>query len=120
MSDRLTELQRQRRLLQEHVAWLDREIAAESAKSGAPSAPLPAAVQSTPREPTALAAAAQRATTQLESTLPADAEAFLEQYATPPQSIQSDVKRGCFIYVALAAALLTAAVTALYFHSRAK
>ena len=120
MSDRLTELQRQRRLLQEHVAWLDREIAAESAKSGATPAPLPAAVQSTPLESATLAAAAQRATTQLDSALPADAEAILEQYATPPRSIQSDVKRGCFVYVALAAALLAAAVTALYFHSNTR
>lgn len=120
MPDRLTELQRQRHLLQEHVAWLDREIAAESAKPGATPAPLPASVQSIPSESAVLAIAAQRATTQLESVLPADAEKILEQYASTPRSIQSDVKRGCFIYFFLAMAFVAAGVIALYFHSGPK
>jgi hypothetical protein len=42
MSDRLPELRRQRALVAEHLAWLDREIAAEGGETSAtPAAPLP-------------------------------------------------------------------------------
>jgi cell division septum initiation protein DivIVA len=122
VSDRLNELQRQRALAQEQLAFLDREIAAEKAKSGMPhtatysATPAPAASPT----PAAMAAAAQRATTRLESALPADAEKILAEYAAKPASIQSDVKKGCFLYFFLAMATLIAAVVALYFHSRGK
>ncbi len=122
MSDRLHELQRQRALAQEQLAWLDREIAAEKAKSGAAHAATHSATPAPAAEPTpaAMAAAAQRATTQLESALPADAEKILAEYASEPSSIKSDVKKGCFLYFFLAMIVLIVAVVALYFHSRGK
>ena len=67
-----------------------------------------------------MAAAAQRATRQLESVLPADAEKILAQYQTEPTSLKSDVKKGCFLYFFLALAALAAAVVALYLHSQRK
>ena len=122
VSDRLHELQRQRALAQEQLAFLDREIATEQAKSGAPPTATHAATPAPAASPTpaAMAAAAQRATTQLESTLPADAEKILAQYQTEPTSLKSDVKKGCFLYFALALAALAAAVIALYLHSQRK
>jgi cobalamin biosynthesis Mg chelatase CobN len=122
VSDRLNELQRQRALAQEQLAFLDREIATEQAKSGAHQAATHRATPAPATSPTpaAMAAAAQRATTQLESALPADAEKILAEYASEPSSIKGDVKKGCFLYFFLALAALAAAVIALYFHSRSK
>ncbi|MBI3886651.1 MAG: hypothetical protein HY302_13115 [Opitutae bacterium] len=122
MSDRLHELQRQRALAQEQLAFLDREIAAEQAKSGAPHT-APHSVTPTPTvspTPAAMAAAAQRTTTQHESVLPTDAEKILAEYAAEPGSIKGDVKKGCFLYFFLALAALAAAVVALYLHSQRK
>ena len=122
MSDRLHDLQRQRALAQEQVAWLDREIAAEIAKSGTTPATAQLATPSHPASPTpaALASAARRATNTVESALPADAEKILAEYQTSPSSIKNDVKRGCFLYLAFAFALLAASLVALYLHSRSK
>lgn len=119
MSDRLHELQRQRALAQEQLAWLDREIAAEVAKTGAPAPPPPHAAE-TALAAAQLAAAARRSTHTLETVLPADAEKILAQYQTSPSSIKSDVKRGCFLYLALAFALLAVGFVALYLSSRSK
>ena len=116
MSDRLHDLHRQRALAQEQVAWLDREIAAEIAQTGAPvsSAPLSPA----PSAET-LAAAARRATNTLESALPADAEKILAQYQTSTNTIRSNVKKGCFLYLALAFTFLAFGLIFLYVRSRA-
>lgn len=119
MSDRLHDLRRQRSLAQEQVAWLDREIAAEVAKTGAavpPSAPVAESAQAAAE----MAAAARRSTHTIETTLPADAEKILEQYQTSPGSIKSDVKKGCFLYLALAFGLLALGLVALYLNSRSR
>ncbi len=110
MSDRLSELQRQREIAQEQLAWLDREIARESGQ--APSAPAsvpapPAApVVSPPKE---MSAAAARA-----------ADDIIAQYQTPPGSTTKDVKRGCYAYffVALGTVLLTVGVIYLFYLRR--
>ena len=67
-----------------------------------------------------MASAARRATNTVESALPADAEKILAQYQTSTGSIKSDVKKGCFLYLALALAGLAAGVIALYLHSKAR
>lgn len=103
-SDRLKELQRQRALAQEQVAWFDREIAkeqshtpitqpAETPKSASPGAGVPP-----PRE----------------STSPLDAEKLIERYQSSGVSIKSEVKRGCFLYFFAAFAVLALAVVVFY------
>jgi hypothetical protein len=104
VSDRLAELKRQRALLQEHVAWLDREITAEQIKTSQPANVAAPAPQPSP------AAAANPAP----SATP-DADALIGQYSSSPESLQSDVRKGCFLYFAIASIALIALVTVLYF-----
>ena len=99
MTDRLQDLLRQKTLLQEHAAWLDREIAAEVAKSSAARA---AATPDGAAPPDARSA-------------DAEAEAILGRYRNSTQSIRHDVARGCAIYFVAALALLAASVVAIYF-----
>lgn len=102
--DRLAELRRQRQLMQEHLAWLDREIAA----AGSPPAdPAPIA------EPAANPAISQPAPTPASG--PDEADALLRQYTASPESLQKDVRKGCFLYFALASLAVIALVAVLYF-----
>lgn len=106
MSDRLQELLRQKALLDEHVAWLEREITAERARTG--DVPPPAAPDlSTPAAPPS-------------ATTDAEADALLDQYRSNPQSLQQEVKRGCFFYFFGVLALLGLAVLAVYFAYRSR
>ncbi len=138
MSDRLSELLRQRALLQEHLAWFDREIDAAARSSSSPSGaalPRPAptdvpAFPLTPPLPTVSVAAIPPApsphalTARLAGTVPVPpaesvvvpgAEAILDQYRVEPRSVQQDVRKGCFLYFAAAFVLLGLGVVALYF-----
>ena len=128
MIDRLAELLRQRALLQEHLTWLDREIAAASAKPGAPPgepvAPLavPAPEGALPASPTSTARHAAALQPTAPSPLPSghappppDADALMEQYRSSTDSLQSDVRKGCFLYFAAAFVLLGVGVGVLYF-----
>lgn len=95
-SDRLAVLRRQRQLLTEHLAWLDREIAAAedaSASSLYPNFPPPGAL-ATPDLPLA--------SDPLPETL-------------DPRAVHDNVRRGCFLYFALALLTLIAALAAFYF-----
>ena len=94
MSDRLQELLRQKALLAEQAAWLEREIAAEQARAGV-----------TPPSAVAIAPA---------SPPPASTEALFEQYRPNPQSVQQEVKRGCYLYFLGALVLLGLGVFAIY------
>ena len=87
MSDRLADLQRQRFLAQEQVAWFDREIAKEARQSDE-NAP-PQTTVATAVRPTAPAAAAS-------------ADEILARYGSGSQDAAKDVKRGCYIYFAVA------------------
>lgn len=112
MSDRLAELRRQRALVQQHLDWLDREIAAEAAKSAASSAP-----------PAVSASAAALAPAPATSPLPSpdtgevapDVDRLLAEYRVAPASLHTDVRKGCLIYFAAAFALLAGVVAILYF-----
>lgn len=102
MSDRLSQLHRQRALLQEHLAWLDREIAAEQ----------PTAQPGTkPAAPPASSAAVVPAATEALAT------DILAQYQSDPASVKEDVKKGCFLYFFLAFAVVGIGVLALYLYS---
>jgi hypothetical protein len=100
-SDRLKELQRQRALAQEQVAWLDREIARESS--------LLAAAPTIPVVP-----AAARGFERPAAPSPLDAERIIEQYQARPGSLHGEVKRGCFLYFGAAFGLLALGVLALW------
>ncbi len=109
MSDRSDELRRQRALLTEHLAWLDREIAAEG---GIPrTAPLADAA------PPPIAGPAFRPAPPVEAR---DADAILAEYSKPVASIASQTKRGCVLYFLAALALLAALVTGIYLFARAR
>ncbi len=108
MSDRLSELQRQRALAQEQLAWLEREIARESGQAPAPAPTTPAApAVSPPRE---MSAAAARA-----------ADDIIAQYQTPVESTTKDVKRGCYAYFFVALGTVVLVVGTIYlFYLRRK
>ncbi|QYM80122.1 hypothetical protein K0B96_05760 [Horticoccus luteus] len=97
--DRLSELLRQRELAQEHLARLEREIAAAAASAHA------AAQVSSPASPGV----------DLTTGQPADA---FEQDTIDPQVVHRTVRRGCFLYFALALLGLAAALLIFYFLRR--
>ena len=100
VSDRLNDLQRQRALAQEQLAWLDREIARET---GTPAPP--AAV------PAAPATALPPARPVEQPTAPS-AEEIIAQFQGQARPVHDEVKRGCLLYFFAAfAALILALIT---------
>jgi hypothetical protein len=96
MSDRLTELQRQRALAQEQLAWFDREIARESAKVN-PIISVKPVAPPIPPPPVAT-----------------EADELLKRYQPTGSNIHGEVKRGCFIYFFSALVLLALGIAAFY------
>jgi hypothetical protein len=98
MSDRLQELLRQKALLAEQAAWLEREIATEQSRTGvtSPAVAVPAPVSLPP------------------ASVDIPAAALLDQYRPNPQSVQQDIKRSCYLYFLGALALLGLGVLAIY------
>jgi len=131
MSDRLQDLLRQRALIQEQLAWLDREIAAAADAALATTAPAVAPAPrpvSAPLQPGYLAsqaaaiaaqqAAATRDTRAARSETPAvsaAADAILEKYRVQPDSLKTDVRQGCFLYFFGALAVVAVIVVGLYY-----
>jgi hypothetical protein len=94
-------LRRQRALQREHLAWLEREIAAlEGAVPPELSAASPPPLGSTAGQP--------------------DAEAILEEYRQPAVSITRRTKAGCLIYFAAGMGLLALLLALLYVAARAR
>ncbi len=121
MADRLAELLRQRALLQEHLAWLDQEIAAASNRvvpAEAPAPVLPVAAPATLPVAAPRPAQAVLSIPSVPAAVPPEAsplgDDILDQYRVPPQSLQTDVRKGCLLYFAGAFVLLFAVVTVLY------
>lgn len=109
MSDRLSELQRQRALIQGHLAWLDQEIAAATGKPVTPAiTPLPVAKPAipVPAEPAVAAA---------EEPL---ADELIAKFGAEEQTSPQNVRRGCITFFALAMALLLLGVYGLYRYSK--
>ena len=119
MSDRLQELLRQKALLDEHAAWLTREIAQERAKSGAGLAPDVLPAPATP-VPSPAPAAAITAPAPAPAALDAEAAAIIDQYRESDKTVQQNVKRGCILYFVAALALLALGVVAIYFMAHRK
>lgn len=101
--DRLQDLRRQRTLVQEQLAWLDREIAAAAGTA----APHPPAPPPPPQNPPATP-----------PVLPADQdmEAILESYRAEASSGPADARRGCYLVFFTGLALVTLAVLGWYFY----
>jgi hypothetical protein len=102
VSDRLAELQRQRELLRDHLAWIEREIAAESGLSRPEIPNPPPSARPVHREPVAAP----------------EAEAILAEFRQPSLSIANQTKAGCIAYFALAVGLLALLVTGFYFYMK--
>ncbi|HTT58085.1 MAG TPA: hypothetical protein VMF63_13300 [Opitutaceae bacterium] len=117
MSVRLQELLRQKALLAEQAAWLEREIAAEQAKAaGGPAEPLPAplpfsATMPAPAAPApAVPAGAAAADTE--------ADAILAQYREADGFRPQRVKWGCILYTVAGAVLVLLGFVVMYVLAR--
>lgn len=135
MSDRLQELLRQRALVEEHLAWLDRQIAEATPDRAAPPPPPPVAPRYTLKPAASSAPApqgylasqaasiARHAAAPVAPPAPRDenpavataADAILEEYRVSPDSLKTDVRKGCFLYFFVALAVVGLVVVGLYF-----
>jgi hypothetical protein len=123
MPDRHSELVRQRALVLEHLAWLDREIASAAAgpvnpsdaslPTAPPTAPAPAAPSETGQAVASPAAFAP--TAKLPDEIPPEAQVVLEQYRVEPAALKQDIRKGCLLYFVGAFVLLGIVVAILYF-----
>lgn len=112
MPDRLAELRRQRALVQEHLAWLEREIAATESAGGKIAAEVRPAI---PASPLPRPSASPAPITPPSPPSDASIDKLLEQYRSAPGSVKQDVRKGCLLYFALALAVFAASVAVLYF-----
>ncbi|MDO8544157.1 MAG: hypothetical protein Q7S40_27260 [Opitutaceae bacterium] len=147
MSQRLDELRRQRALVQEHLAWLDREIAAAAPQKSAvstttisPAAPAPIVTKAEPLASTSAAVSSPSvgsgasipsvlsvpSPTSAGATAAAPppgelaVEKLLEEYRVAPDAVRQDVRKGCFLYFAAACALFALVVVVLFFALRTR
>jgi hypothetical protein len=101
MPDRLAELRRQRALIADHLAWLDREIEAAASTSMALEPASQPATPKLPLAPAAILAAVQPAPA---TTVSPESDAHTHLLPEHQQAnVKQDVRRGCFLYFALAA-----------------
>jgi len=108
VSDRLNDLQRQRALAQEQVAWFDREIArvrGETSGQAPAAAPFPAAAAPAP-----IPAPANRPASAIDQ----QADEIIERFKQTEPPLRDHVRRGCFVYFFIAFALVGIALLALY------
>ena len=109
MPDRLDELRKQRALVQQHLTWLDHEIAAVTVtRLTLP----PFAMRSGTRAPMA-----SSATTP--PIAPAGGKPVvvpeLSEFAVNPDEVQVDTRKGCILYAMLAFVVLILICVAIYF-----
>ena len=103
-SERLNELQRQRALAAEQLAWFDREIARESGANPL-LAPASAATPTPPAPPPARRPSGDAT---------AAADKIIKRYREDNRPVQDEVRRGCFLYFFTAFAILGLAVLGWY------
>lgn len=133
MSERLQHLRRQRALVAEHLAWLDREI--DQALAGPtnptlhPPAASPAPIDDLTSVPFSMRASAPASTPSVvqpgvisakpapanEAATDATADAILRDYRVEENTMKSDVKKGCLLYFFGALAVVGVGVVVLYF-----
>lgn len=115
MSDRLPNLLRQRTIIEEHLRWLDREIAAASEnRLPIPDEnlrPIPAPGSARPSVPIKGENSGE--------ILRADGtgvDPLLADYVQEPENLKADVKRGCLIYFSVGMSIMLLSVFLLYLH----
>ncbi len=113
MSDRLSELQRQRALIQGHLTWLDQEIARAA---GASITPTPTATASSALIKDAVALPA----IQVSAPDVRDADALIAQYETNPKNLTQSTRKGCFMIFGLALLLLGIVICGLLLYTRSR
>ena len=108
MADRLEELRKQRALVQQHLTWLDHEIAAVTvtrltlppfAMRAGTRAPIPGATNT----PIKVVPAAGMPIPEL------------SEFQVDPDDVQGDTRKGCILYAALAFVILVLVLVAIYF-----
>lgn len=109
MDDPTGELRRQRDLVAAHLRWLDEQIAhTRVTPQSPPAAPsVPVAQAQTPTMPAAAHVGEPPASAA------APSPSAIPEIAMPevdPGSVRNEVRRGCFIYVAIASLLLIVSV----------
>ncbi len=101
MSDRLTDLHRQRAAIQQHLDWLDREITAAQAGPAAAPAPLkPAPVPAAP---------------PVAPIVPASDTVLPDLGQPDPVNAARQAKKGCLLYLVVGLAVFFAAIFAIFF-----
>ncbi|HEY4301380.1 MAG TPA: hypothetical protein VGM73_10925 [Candidatus Didemnitutus sp.] len=107
MPNRLEELRKQRARLLEVLSWIEGQIIAESSAGGRPAGEPVAPSTRVASDPFAPI---------VPSPGPAEHEAdiILEQYRDETKNLTESVRSGCFLYFALAMALLLAGVAVWY------
>jgi hypothetical protein len=110
VSDRSDELRRQRDLLREHLAWIEREIAREAAE--------PTFASPVEEPPPRLA---QPQLSVSASDADRDAEAILAEFRRSAPTVEAQTKRGCILYFAAGVGLLLVIILgAAYFYYRSR
>jgi hypothetical protein len=119
VSDRLVDLQRQRALAQEQVAWFDRELARETGQVTPPTAA--AATALTPVTPAAAPVIPRPTAAAADEAAARAAQEIIAQYqeGPSPKSAAKDMKRGCYLafFFALGAVALIF-LTAYFIYTR--
>ena len=105
MSDRLPELQRQRALIQGHLAWLEQEIAAASGRPASQATHATTAPQPVNPSP---------AVTPAQDENP---EAIIAEYNSDPKGTVESMRNGCFRWFTVALVLLLLSMYGLYRYS---
>jgi hypothetical protein len=106
VSDRLAELQRQRALAQEQLAWFDREIAKETGQAPAPPVPVPAVVAPVPVV-APITPVTDAATAQV-------ADEIIARYEKSPQNAAKDAKKGCYLWFIFGLGMLAICAVSIY------
>ena len=117
MSDRLDKLREQKRLIEQHLNWLNQEIESES---GTAPAPTPTPVQASqpvspapePEQPTVQAVTPQPS--EDDANLDQISEDLISQYAGESDRREMNPKVGCILYFVGAFAFIAAVIYAIY------
>lgn len=115
MSDRLAELRRQRALVQEHLAWLDREMAMLEGPVSAPVVPPTTSGSRSTNPITGVPTATGSVGSSITTFKDPAADTILEEYRVAPTALKENVRKGCLLYFVAAFALLILVVAVLYF-----
>ena len=106
MPDRLDELRKQRALVQQHLTWLDHEIAAVTVtRLTLP----PFAMRGTTRPPMSTAT-----TPPIPGAKPVVIPE-LSEFQVNPDDVKVDTRKGCILYTALAFVILVLVLVVIYF-----